>query len=153
MTASDGAALLEVFAYADSAQAQAAGSPPAAAAHAGRGRHVSWGEDRVSSDDGAPVTLEPQRAPVSHCYPQNHAGRGWGIRNRAMGAVRLPKILVLTIDDSVSGSQLGPVAEEMSRLTEEHSEDPDGLQFNAKQWLELARTAPEGRLVPRSAHS
>ena len=28
-------------------------------------------------------------------YPQNNVGRGWGIRNGAMGAVRLPKILVL----------------------------------------------------------
>ena len=30
-------------------------------------------------------------------YPQNHVGRGWGIRNGAKGAVRLPKILVLMI--------------------------------------------------------
>ena len=35
-------------------------------------------------------------------YPQNHVGRGRGIRNRAVGAVRLPKILVLTIDDLMS---------------------------------------------------
>ena len=34
-------------------------------------------------------------------YPQNHVGRGpGGIRNGAKGAVRLPKILVLTIADS-----------------------------------------------------
>ena len=40
---------------------------------------------------------------VSHIFhPQNHVGRGWGIRDGAMGAVRLPKILVLRIDDSVS---------------------------------------------------
>ena len=38
-------------------------------------------------------------------YPQNHVGRGWGIRNGTMGAVRLPKILVLTIDDFVSAQQ------------------------------------------------
>ena len=31
-------------------------------------------------------------------YPQDHVGRGWEIRNGTMGAVRLPKILVLTID-------------------------------------------------------
>ena len=30
-------------------------------------------------------------------YPQNHVGRGLEIRNGAIGAVRLPKILVLTI--------------------------------------------------------
>ena len=34
-------------------------------------------------------------------YPQNHVGRGWGMRNGAMRAVRLPKILVLTSDDFV----------------------------------------------------
>ena len=33
---------------------------------------------------------------VSHTFhPQNHVGRGWGIADGAMGAVRLPKILVL----------------------------------------------------------
>ena len=32
-------------------------------------------------------------------YPKNHVGRGWGIRNGAIGAVRLPNTLVLTIDD------------------------------------------------------
>ena len=40
-------------------------------------------------------------------YPQNHVGRGWGTRDGAMGAVRLPKILVLTIDDSVSAQRAG----------------------------------------------
>ena len=35
-------------------------------------------------------------------HPQNRVGRGWGIRNGAMGAVRLPKILVLTLDAYVS---------------------------------------------------
>ena len=35
-------------------------------------------------------------------YPPNHAGCGWGISNSAMGAARLPKILVLKIDDFVS---------------------------------------------------
>ena len=34
---------------------------------------------------------------VSHFHPQNHVGRGWGIRNGAMGAVRLPEILVVTV--------------------------------------------------------
>ena len=42
------------------------------------------------------------KTPGEPCYPQNHVGRGWGIRDGATGAVRLPKILVLTIDDSVS---------------------------------------------------
>ena len=37
-------------------------------------------------------------------YPQNHVGRGWGIRNGAMGAGRLPKIIVLTIDDFCVGA-------------------------------------------------
>ena len=32
---------------------------------------------------------------VSHFTPQNRVGRGRGIRNGAVGAVRLPKILVL----------------------------------------------------------
>ena len=35
-------------------------------------------------------------------YPQNHVGRGWGTRSGAMGAVRLPNILVLTIDGFLS---------------------------------------------------
>ena len=35
-------------------------------------------------------------------YPQSHVGRGWGISNSTMGAVRLPKILVLTIVGVVS---------------------------------------------------
>ena len=43
-------------------------------------------DDIEKDDDGEPF------------YPQNHVGRGWGIRNGAMGAVRLFKILVLTID-------------------------------------------------------
>ena len=38
-------------------------------------------------------------------YPQNHVGRGWGIRNGTVGTVRLPKILVLTIDDFVSAQR------------------------------------------------
>ena len=46
------------------------------------------------------------RLPGESSYPQNHAGRGWGIRNGAMGAVRLPKILVLTIDGFVSAQHL-----------------------------------------------
>ena len=33
---------------------------------------------------------------------KNHVGRGWGYFNGAMGAVRLPKILVLTIDGLLS---------------------------------------------------
>ena len=42
-------------------------------------------------------------------YPRNHVGRGWGIRNGAMGAARLPKILVLTIDDLLSAQAVrGP---------------------------------------------
>ena len=44
-------------------------------------------------------------------YPQNHVGRGWGIRNGAMGAVRLPKILVLTIDDFMSSVKRYPIWE------------------------------------------
>ena len=40
-------------------------------------------------------------------YPQNHVGSGWVIRDGAMGAVRLPNILVLTIDDSVSAQRTG----------------------------------------------
>ena len=43
--------------------------------------------------------------PRSVFYPQNHVGRGWGTRNGARGAVRLPKILVLTIDDSLSAQK------------------------------------------------
>ena len=42
------------------------------------------------------------RAARSVFYPQDHVGCGWGIRNGAIGAVRLPTILVLTIDDFVS---------------------------------------------------
>ena len=38
-------------------------------------------------------------------YPQNHVGRGWGISNRVIGAVRLPNILVLTTDDFVSAQR------------------------------------------------
>ena len=40
-------------------------------------------------------------------YPQNHVGRGSGIRNGARGAVRLPKILVLTVFDALLLAQDG----------------------------------------------
>ena len=42
-----------------------------------------------------------RRLQGEQCYPQNHVGRGRGIRNGAAGAIRLPKILVLTSDDFV----------------------------------------------------
>ena len=48
------------------------------------------------------VAALPRRAARSVFYPQNHVGRGRGIRNGTMGTVCLPKILVLTIDDFVS---------------------------------------------------
>ena len=59
-------------------------------------------------NDDAPVwrtveaVADPDAPDGEPFYPQNRVGRGWGIRNSAMGAVRLPKILVLTIDDFVS---------------------------------------------------
>ena len=43
--------------------------------------------------------------PGEQFYPQNHVGRGWGIRNGAMGAVRLPKILLVTIGAFVSAQE------------------------------------------------
>ena len=49
----------------------------------------------------------PERPQVRLFYPQNYVGRGWGIRNSATGAARLPKIPVLKIDDFVSPAQGG----------------------------------------------
>ena len=60
----------------------------------GHGTHAVACPDHVHCCPGEPF------------YPQNHVGRGWGIRDGAMGAVRLPKILVLTIDDFVSAQDL-----------------------------------------------
>ena len=37
-----------------------------------------------------PKEKKPRKRSVF--YPQNHVGRGWGIRNGTMGTVRLPKI-------------------------------------------------------------
>ena len=54
-------------------------------------------------------------------YPQNHVGRGYEIRNSAMGAVRQPKILVLTIDDPypARGTQ-GPTTRTLTFYNRNH---------------------------------
>ena len=52
------------------------------------------------AEDGLDARLA--QGPGEPSYPQNHVGRGRGTRNDAMGAVRLPNILVLTIDGFLS---------------------------------------------------
>ena len=54
-------------------------------------------------------------------YPKNHVGRGWGIGNSAMGAVRLPKTLVLTIDDFVSAQPMKPRKTRLQRRKKRRS--------------------------------
>ena len=54
---------------------------------------------------GAAVSTGSARRSV--VYPQNHVGRGWGIRNGTMGTVRLPKIPVLTFSRLLCRRSLG----------------------------------------------
>ena len=62
-------------------------------------------------NDDAPVwrtveaVADPEAPDGEPFYPQNRVGRGWGIRNGAMGAVRLPKILLVTIGAFVSAQE------------------------------------------------
>ena len=63
----------------------------------------SFDRDEFKKKHADPIAThaEGMVGEVSHFNPQNHVGRGRGIRNGAAGAIRLPKILVLTSDDFV----------------------------------------------------
>ena len=72
---------------------------------------IELGQALISYQDYHMLLLTPAQDAFAHIRmenageqfdPQNHVGRGWGIRYGAMGAVRLPKIPVLTIDAFVS---------------------------------------------------
>ena len=63
---------------------------------------------------------------VSHLAPRNHAGRGWGIRNGAMGTVpcALPKIPVLTLDGFLPFGAAAPLADHPAGGPERASPGP-----------------------------
>ena len=68
-------------------------------------RHVGGVAGRGAGEcgRGAPGRPAPRARELHHAhggapwfYPRNHVGGGWGIRNGAIAAVRIPKILILT---------------------------------------------------------